>query len=223
MNILVVGDTHIPFEHKNYLEFCKDIEKSFKCDKVVHIGDLVDNHSISYHDHDPNGYSPLEEFKNSKSIVSKWQQAFPKMNICKGNHDILIERQFITKGIPRIYARQVEDIFDYPKSWSYEWKHYISGICFEHGTGYGGQFPHINAAKNNRCKTVIGHCHSISGSHYLANDRDMIWGMAVGCGIDRMKYAFWYSRDFKNKPILGCGVVLENGKEAHFVPMKGVK
>lgn len=43
MNVLVIGDTHIPFAHKNYLEFCKETQKRFKCDRVVHVGDLVDH------------------------------------------------------------------------------------------------------------------------------------------------------------------------------------
>ena len=61
--VLVIGDTHLPFEHKDYLAFCQRIHKAFKCTDVVHIGDLVDNHSISYHEHDPNGLSPEDEMK----------------------------------------------------------------------------------------------------------------------------------------------------------------
>jgi hypothetical protein len=41
----------------------------------------------------------------------------------------------------------------------------------------------------------------------------------VACGIDRKAYAFNYGRDFKDKPVLGCGVVLENGRIPMFVPM----
>lgn len=219
MNILVIGDTHIPFEHKNYLEFCKETQKRFKCEKVVHIGDLVDNHALSYHEHNPNGFSPLEELKKTKQTVSKWIQAFPELYLCKGNHDVLVDRKAITFGIPEAYVRSFEQVLGFPNDWSYEWKHYLLGICFEHGTGYSGQYPHLNIAKNNRCKTAIGHCHSVAGVEYIANDKDVIWGLSTGCGIDRMKYAFWYGKDFKNKPILSCGVVLENGKEAHCIPM----
>ena len=49
-NVLVIGDTHIPFEHPGYLDFCKAVEKEFSCNKVVHVGDLIDNHSINFHD-----------------------------------------------------------------------------------------------------------------------------------------------------------------------------
>lgn len=221
MNILAIGDTHIPFEHKNYLEFCKETQKRFKCEKVVHIGDIVDNHACSFHEHNPNGYSPLDELRKSKQTLLAWKRAFPELFICKGNHDILVDRKAIAEGLPEAYLRGIEEVFEFPAKWKYEWKHFFFGVCFEHGTGYGGLYPHLNVAKNNRCKSVIGHCHSVGGSQYTANDKDMIWGLSTGCGIDRMKYAFWYGRDFKYKPVLGCGVVLNDGKEAHFIPMKG--
>ena len=60
-NVLIIADTHCPWEHPGYLDFCNDIKKRVKCTQVVHIGDLVDNHSISYHEHDPDGWSPADE------------------------------------------------------------------------------------------------------------------------------------------------------------------
>jgi len=48
-NILIIGDTHIPFHKKNYLNFCKDVQKKYKCKRIIHIGDEVDNHALSYH------------------------------------------------------------------------------------------------------------------------------------------------------------------------------
>lgn len=62
-NVLIIGDTHMPFEHKHYLEFCVETKKKYKCNTILHIGDTVDLHSISYHEHDPNLWNPLEEMK----------------------------------------------------------------------------------------------------------------------------------------------------------------
>ena len=64
-NVLIIGDSHLPFEHRNYLEFCKGIQQRCKCKKVVHIGDFVDNHAISYHEHDPDGWSPANEMEEA--------------------------------------------------------------------------------------------------------------------------------------------------------------
>lgn len=222
MNILAIGDTHEPFAHKHYLEFCKETQLKYQCDDVVHVGDLVDNHALSFHDHDPNGYSPANEHKKALKKLKQWYKAFPELSLCKGNHDILVARQALSKGLPDVCVKAFRQIWELPSKWLYDWKHYFYDCCFEHGTGYGGLYPHMNIARNNRRKTVIGHCHGVAGSGYIANDKDNIWGLSTGCGIDRMEYAFWYGKDFKFKPVLGCGVILDSGHIAFHVPMIGV-
>ena len=219
-NILVIGDTHEPFSKKKYLEFCYDTGKRFKCSLTVHIGDLVDNHSINYHEHYPDGMSPFEEIKAARKKLKEWYKAFPRVMMCKGNHDILVERKAITYGFSEMVIKQFREIWEIPDGWEYQWSYDLCGVRFEHGTGYSGQYPHQNIAKVNRKSTVIGHCHSVAGVAYMANDNSLIFGMSTGSGIDRQKYAFWYGRAFKNKPIIGCGVVLNCGKEAQFIPMK---
>ena len=92
-NVLVIGDTHIPFEHRNYLEFCREIQTRCKCATVVHIGDLVDNHSISYHEHDPDGWSPRHEMEETDKHLIPWFKAFPRLKLCRGNHDCLVDRK----------------------------------------------------------------------------------------------------------------------------------
>ena len=112
--ILVIGDTHLPFEHRHYLEFCKETQKKFKCNSVVHIGDLVDNHAISYHEHDPNGMSPKEEMDLAKKHLVKWFKAFPEVKICKGNHDRMVDRKGRTVGLPDEVFKPFRDIWELP-------------------------------------------------------------------------------------------------------------
>jgi hypothetical protein len=78
---------------------------------------------------------------------------------------------------------------------------------------------HIQAAIDNRQSTVIGHIHSVSGVEYIANNKDTIYGMNVGCLIDRHAYAFDYGKDFKLKPILSCGVTTDRGRFAQVFPL----
>ena len=75
-NVLVIGDTHFPFEHEYYLEFCKEIQKKERCGTVVHIGDLVDNHSISYHEKDPDLWSPAGEMAEVDKSLARWFLVF---------------------------------------------------------------------------------------------------------------------------------------------------
>lgn len=222
LNVLVIGDTHIPFEVKGYLDFCKRIEKAFNCTRVVHIGDLVDNHAISYHEHDPNEKSPLDEMKEADKRLQKWFKAFPEVLLCRGNHDRMVDRKSKTVGLPTRVFKPFRDIWGLPKGWKDDFEFIIGGVKYVHGTGYSGNMAHIQAAYDNRMSCVIGHLHSVSGIEYLANSKDIIFGMSVGCGIDRKAMAFEYGRDHKRKPILSCGVVeyTRHGVNARVIPME---
>lgn len=225
-NTLVIGDTHLPFEKEGYLDFCKRIHKAFECSRVVHIGDLVDNHAISYHEHDPNGKSPEDEMIEADEHLQPWIKAFPKLYLCRGNHDALVDRKCRTSGLPLRCFKEFRDIWNLPKEWqdAFEWE--FDGVIYRHGTGYSGKYGHMQAAVDARQSSVIGHLHSVAGVEYLANSKEVMFGMSIGCGIDRKKYAFRYGKDFRRKPILGCGVVSASkmGVNAQFIPMRmGVK
>ncbi len=89
------------FGKKHSLEHCKNIEREYRCDSVIHIGDLVDNHATSFHDHDPDGRSPGDECKLALKECEEWYRAFPNVKICIGNHDRLPFRKAFTAGLPK--------------------------------------------------------------------------------------------------------------------------
>jgi len=219
-NTLVIGDTHIPFEKRKYLEFCKDTQKKYKCKQVIHIGDLIDNHAISFHDTDPDGLAGGREAEIAKKRLVSWKKAFPNLKICEGNHDRLHYRRAFSQGIPKIYMRNYNEIFNLPSTWQWAFKFEIAGTRYLHGTGKGGKYAHIRWAVDNMQSTVIGHTHTSLGVHYMASDLKMIFAMQVGCGIDAKAYAMQYANIYSQKPTVGCGVVLEGGREAIAVPMK---
>jgi len=204
--VLVIGDTHVPFEKKGYLEFCKSIEKKKDCGTVVHIGDLVDNHSISYHEHDPNLWSPLGEMQKADAILKKWFKAFPEVMLARGNHDALVDRKAKTIGLPRRCFRPYRDIWSLPDGWKDEFHFVIDKVLYMH-SNVSGKLAHLNLAISNRCSTVIGHGHSFAGIAYTASPHDCIFGMNVGCGIDVKQLAFAYGKDFPHKPIVSCATV----------------
>ena len=65
MNVLVIGDTHCPAMHPNYLEFLQDIRSKFKCTKIVHIGDVIDHHCVSFHDKHPDSTGAVDEYDHN--------------------------------------------------------------------------------------------------------------------------------------------------------------
>jgi len=218
-HVFIIGDLHLPFIHKDYLDFCLEIKERCKCGTVVFAGDIADLHSISYHEVDPNGKSPADEMKEVDRHLEMWKKAFPVARICRGNHDRLVDRKGRTAGLPERVFRQFRDIWQFPNTWVDDFEFQIDNVRYIHGTAWGGKFPHINAAYDSRQSVVIGHCHSVCGVDYLANSRDCVFGMSVGCGIDRKSYAMAYGVDFRRKPILGCGVVTDNGRFAQVFPL----
>ncbi len=221
-NTFVIPDLHLPFEISGALEFCKRVYKDFDCKEVVMIGDLVDNHAISYHEHDPNGMSPADEMKAVDKKLVEWFKAFPNVKMCRGNHDTLVDRKGRTVGLPERAFKPFREIWNLPKGWEDDWEFIIDGVKYIHGTGYSGKFGHVQAASDHRMSVVMGHLHATAGVEYMANNHDLIFGMCVGCLLDKRKYAFTYGKDFKRKPILGAGVVsvTKRGVNAQFIPFK---
>jgi len=219
-NILIIGDTHEPFTLKYYLDFCLETKKELKCTEVVMIGDIVDLHALSFHEHNPNGLSPSHEIDLAKKHLKKWYKAFKKVKITLGRHDRLPSRKATANGLPKQTIKSFREIWELPTGWEYDHSYQINGVKYFHGDGYSGLYPHAQAARHEMQNVVIGHLHAVAGVHWSANDIKRVFGMAVGCGIDRKKYAFAYGLEIKRKPIIGCGVVFNNGKDAQFIPMK---
>lgn len=219
-NVLVIADTHLPFEHPGYLDFCISIQKRVKCKTIVHAGDLVDSHAISYHEHDPDGYSPKDELNMARKKLKSWFKAFPNLYLCRGNHDRMVDRKGKTSGLSSDVFKPFREIYNLPKGWKDDFFWIIDDVVYTHGTGLSGQRAHLTAAEQNRKSTVIGHVHVWGGqTGCLVSEKDRIFGMNVGCGINRRTYAFEYGRDTIKKPVLGCGVVTDKGKYCQFFPM----
>lgn len=219
-NILCIGDSHAPFVRKGYLDFCKRIRDRYECDTIVHMGDEVDHHALSNHSHDPNGLSPGDEFLSAYKEMQKWFKSFPKCYVCIGNHTSRLFRLASENGIPNAYLKTYQEIWDAPETWRWAKSWEINNILFMHGTGKTGGFAHANWAKQNRQSTVIGHLHSIAGVEWFASQKDIIFGMAVGCGFDTKSYAAAYGEDFAAKPIISCGVIQNAGKLPFIVKME---
>jgi predicted phosphodiesterase len=218
-NTLVIGDMHAPFIHPDYLEFLKRVRDSFNCETVVHAGDIVDHHAISFHESDPDGFSAGDEYNRAIDTLIPYYIEFPNAYLCLGNHDALIARKARTAGLNSIAVRTLHDVYQMPKGWRVNTQWQIDGVLYQHGTGRSGKYPHAVAAEQNRQSTVIGHVHSVGGVHYIASQKDIIFGMCVGCGVDVHTYAMEYAQNFTRKPVLGCGVVMDGGHEAAFIPM----
>jgi len=216
----IIGDTHLPYEHPEYLDFCKSTFKSNGVTKVIHIGDLIDNHDLSFHDSEPALLGATGERLMVQDKLGPWFDAFNELTLISGNHDLMANRKAIKAGIdPTVYMRPLPEVYGFPKGWKLTDKIMLNGVLYHHGETATGVNGFRNDAKDRMINTVTGHVHSNFGVSYTATEHRLVYGMAVGCGVDVKSMAFIYGKNFKKKPILGCGVVKKNGKLPLCFPM----
>jgi len=206
----VIGDTHLPFERADYLDFCVSTFKKHKVNRVVHIGDLIDHHALSFHDSEPLLRGAHGEWIDARRRLEPWYKAFPKLTLCHGNHDLIPQRQLTKLGMPaETWMRPLKEVYQMPKGWDIVDEVTIDGVLYHHGYTANGVNGFRNDAVRRMCRTVSGHCHSNAGVSATASQHRLVWGMAVGCGVDASSLAFAYGKHFLNKPIIACGLVLE--------------
>lgn len=214
----VFSDTHIPFDHPNYLQFLIDTFKQYNVGQVVCCGDIVDHHALSRFQTETCAKGSYDELDMAIDRLKAYTKAFPKCRVTLGNHDLIPERQAASVGIGKRYLKSLSELLELPKTWLIEEELILDGVLYKHGINCLGKDGALNTAISERMSTVIGHSHSFGGCKYSANKRDIIFGLNVGCGINIDAYAFAYGKYDKNRPTLGCGIVFDSGN-AIFVPM----
>ena len=135
-----------------------------------------------------------------------------------GNHDAILERQAAELGVPKLFIKDLHELYEMPEGWEIAESFQVSDVLYKHGIGAGGMHGAYNSAKRNCMSVVQGHTHAFAGVKYIATPQKLWFGMSVGCGIDIEAYAFTYGKHYENRPILGCGVV-KSSKEGIFVPL----
>jgi len=204
----IIGDTHLPYELDGYLDFCQETFEKWGVDRVVHIGDMFDNHSLSFHDSEPMLHNVMGEYESAFERAQDWYEAFPEATLIMGNHDRIPARQLRKLGMePTIYMRPIEELFGMPPGWAVADQIEIDNVLYHHGETSGGINGFRKDAEQRMRCTVSGHNHSNAGISATATDQELVWGLAVGCGVNHEHMAFAYGKNFAKKPIVACGVV----------------
>lgn len=216
--ILILPDMHIPYHHKHAFKFLAAVKKKFKPDKIICLGDEIDAHSLSMHDHDPNLESPSRELEMCLSALKVIYKIFPKVDLVESNHGSLVYRRAKKHGLPKRVMKSYNDILEAPKTWVWHPDLLIHStdkkpIYFCHGQSSDV----LKNSKNKSMNYVQGHHHSKFEIRYWANSLNLYWGVTSGCLIDYKSLAFEYGIVMLDKPILGCTVVI-NG-HPQLVPM----
>ena len=205
--VLVIGDLHEPFCLDGYFEHCVQTYKDFNCNRVIFIGDVIDNHYSSYHESDPDGMGGGQELDLAISRLSRWIKQFPKADVMIGNHDRIIMRKAFSSAIPKRWIREYSEVLGAP-DWNFIDRVVIDDVQYIHGEAGTAR----TKAKADMQSTVQGHLHTQCYTDYFVGANFKIFGHQVGCGIDHDSYALAYAKRGK-KPAISCSVIID-GKTA---------
>lgn len=207
--VLVIGDIHEPFTLEGYLEFCEEQYKKFNCNKVIFIGDIIDNAFSSFHPTNPDGFGAGDELDRAIEKIAKWYKVFPEATVIVGNHDRLAYRKAFAGGIASRWLRNYNDVIGTP-NWDFQESIVIDNVLYIHGEAGTAR----TKAKDSSQSVVQGHLHSQAYVEWINN---RIFAVQVGTGINDSEYAFNYNKAGKES-ILSCAVI-ENGKQPYLIKM----
>ena len=187
--VLVIGDLHEPFCLDSYLKHCKDVYAKYNCNRVVFIGDVIDNHYSSYHETNADGMGGGDELDLAIARIARWYRAFPKADVTIGNHDRIIARKAQTSSIPKRWVRDYSEVLNTP-NWNFTERVVIDDVQYIHGEGGTAR----TKSKADMMSTVQGHLHTQCYTEWSVGAKFKVFGTQVGCGIDHDKYAFAYAK-----------------------------
>ena len=208
--ILVISDLHIPYHREDSFEFLKEIKKQYKPDTIVNIGDEIDCHALSFHDHNPDLASAGHELARAKDFIKELEGIFPEMTLLDSNHSSLVYRRAIKSGIPRGYLKEYNEFLNV-KKWNW-----VDNLTLTLPNKQRCFFTHgisadvVKVSQINSMNCVQGHFHSKFSLSYWANPDALFFAMQVGCLIQQTNMAFTYSKNFKTKFIMGCGMIIDS-------------
>lgn len=221
-SIICVSDLQAPFQHRDTLAFLEAVKKEFFVSRnktiIVNMGDEIDAHTLGKYPANPDGMSAGLEHHKALEFMQDYYGLFPEQSFCISNHTIRPLKKAFMNGIPKAFLRDYKEFMQAPDACMWAHSFQYNGIKFEHGENVSGPMAAFLAAKANRQSTVIGHQHSHAGVIYSQTEKDLIFGLNTGCLIDTDAYAFHYGKAIREKPVLGCGVVI--GDVGFFLPMK---
>jgi hypothetical protein len=178
------------------------------------VGDFVDNHAISYHEKNMDLDGPKAELALAIRKLKLWQQAFPVMKVCIGNHDSLPARKIQTAGL---VAKTFTGYASYYETPQWEWAREFIVPAFHHHLWFRHSWAKSVMAKGGTggYSTICGHTHTESGFRWSQFPNHSSFSLYVGCGINAKSPAFEYGRDNGNQPVISCATIIDGEPQVH--------
>ena len=216
--VLIISDTHFPYQHPDTVAFLTAIKKKYSPDRVIHIGDEIDGQSFSFHTHDPDLASPGDELALAIQRLQPIYKLFPRVDILESNHGSLIYRKGKVHGIPRHVFKSYREVIQAPKGWNWHFD-----LLVRLSNGQDCYFTHGKSAASGKLSqsmgmnTVQGHYHEKMEIIYWANPHGLYFDLRVGCLVDDRSLAFSYNNTNLKRPLIGTGIILDG--QPMLIPM----
>jgi hypothetical protein len=215
--ILLIPDLHIPYHHKKTFEFIDYLLDKYNPTMVVCTGDEVDSHSLSFHSSDPDLQNSGGELEAAQGYIHKLYEYIPKMHLLHSNHGSMVYRKAKEHGISRHYFKPYTEVLGTP-DWQWHMDLTIELPNKQQVYCHHGKSANVlRLSQTMGMCAVQGHYHEQAGISYWSNPNQLMWGMQLGCLIDRKSLAFAYNNVNLKRPVLSAGVIIDS--VPHIEPM----
>ena len=165
--ILVVPDTHHPFQDERAIQLMLKVAKQLRPKHVIHLGDLVDFYALSFHSKDPKRATELdEELASGKEFLCSLKAVGANNNVLLGSnhHDRLV--RYMQQKAPELHDILTErKLLDLDKIGfkliPYRQSYKLGSIRYTHDIGLAGQQAALKSSAAIGHSTIIGHVHRI--------------------------------------------------------------
>lgn len=217
--ILVISDLHAPYCDPYALDFLHMLKRRYDFTRVISVGDEQDISQASFHDQDVDMLSAGHELKAAQKVLQELESIYPVMDIMSSNHGDLFYRRAKHHGIPLHVIKSYNDVLGVGEGWKWHPELIVrlptdEDVYFCHGKSQNG----LKLSQNMSMNCVQGHYHNSFNLQYWSSPRALYWSMQVGCLIDDKSLAMSYNKLTVNRPILGCGVIIDGVPSLEVMP-----
>lgn len=124
-NTLVISDMHLPYQHKDALDFLWELSEVYAVKRVLNVGDLYDHHRGSYHESETDALGEEQEYVKAQEGALVLAEMFPDMVITQGNHDAIPQRKLKSIGLPSSMLSDYNKLYDTPSTWRWEHEYWF--------------------------------------------------------------------------------------------------
>lgn len=234
-SFLFISDLHAPYHHPDALQFLAALHTKYRFKTIIGLGDELDFHAMSFHDHDPDLDSAGRELQKGREVLWELHDLFPFIKWVHSNHGSMAYRKALHHGTPRHLLLDYRDAI-------FGVKDKKGSIHRPHGRGDGWSWAHslnLDLGNGTKCKVhhgmsvstrnnvrdagmcfVQGHHHGIFELVYHGTPDLLNWGMTCGCLIWDEELAFAYNKNTIKRPVIGCAGFVDGHPRLFPMPLK---